>query len=179
MIKYIAFLRGINVGGRKLIKMEALRRIFESMGFANVRTYIQSGNVIFEARKKNLSTLRTKIENELKNTLGYEVSVIVLAFSDLALLEEKDPFKRIEMSKDVMLFVTFLSSEPTSTPKLPIAVEKENFEVIAVVGRAAFTVSRLKKNGRFGFPNDFIEKQFGVVGTSRNWTTVRKISSEF
>lgn len=175
MVKYVVFLRGINVGGRKIIRMEDLRRVFESLGFANVKTYIQSGNVIFDARLKNLTTLKTNVENELKKAFGHEVNVMPIAFSDLTSMVKQDPFKQIETGKDAMLFATFLSSEPTSTARLPLTSTKENLEVIDVRGRAAFTVARRKKDGRCGFPNDFIEKQLGVAGTSRNWSTVKKI----
>ncbi len=175
MTKYVTFLRAINVGGRNIIKMETLRGMFESMGFTNVETYIQSGNVIFESRRKNITSLRSKIETHLKNSLGYEVGVSIVSAADLAAMVEEEPFKRVEADQDVMLFVTFLSSEPPAAPKLPLTSEKENVEVIALQGRAAFIVSRRKKNGMFGFPNNFIEKQLGVSGTTRNWTTVKKL----
>ena len=175
MIKYVTFLRAINVGGRNIIKMEALRGMFESMGFTNVESYIQSGNIIFESRQKTLTSLRSKIETALKNSLGYEVGVSVVSASDLAAIVEQDPFKDVDADEDVMLFVTFLSSEPLATPKLPLTSEKENVEVIALHGRAAFIVSRRKKNGMFGFPNNFIEKAWGVSGTTRNWSTVKKL----
>src|ERR1051325_858774 len=178
MSKYVAFLRGINVGGSKVIKMEVLRRIFESLGFTNVTTYIQTGNVIFDARAKNLTTLKSKVQQELKNSLGHEISVALMNFSDLAEIVKQDPFARVEVDEDVMLFVTFLSAQPESIPKLPLAVPKDNLEVIGLQDRAVFIVARRKSDGRAAFPNAFIEKQFGVPGTTRNWTVVKKIGSE-
>jgi len=176
MSKYVAFLRGINVGGSKIIKMEVLRGLFESLGFTNVTSYIQSGNVIFDARTKNLTTLKAKVEQELKSSLGHEISVAVVSFSDLAAIVEQDPFAGIEVDDDVMLFVTFLSAQPEAIPKLPLAVPKENFEVIGLQDRAVFIVARRKSDGRAAFPNAFIEKQFGVPGTTRNWSVVKKIA---
>jgi len=175
MVKYVAFLRAINVGGSKVIKMEILRQIFESLGFANVRTYIQSGNVIFDARQKNVSSLTTKIEKELERSTGHKVEVMLTTFAELQSMVKLDPFKRVEAGPDVMLFVTFLSSEPSLMPKLPINYDKENLQVLALRDRAAFIVAKRKQNGMFGFPNNFLEKQFGSVGTTRNWTTVKKI----
>ncbi|HEX9961588.1 MAG TPA: DUF1697 domain-containing protein, partial [Pyrinomonadaceae bacterium] len=70
MIKYVAFLRGINVGGRHLVKMEDLRVLFASMNFENVKTYIQSGNVIFETSETSADVLAGKIERGLKEALG-------------------------------------------------------------------------------------------------------------
>jgi uncharacterized protein (DUF1697 family) len=177
MSKYVAFLRGINVGGNKLIKMEVLRALFESLGFTNVTTYIQSGNVIFDARGKKLTALQSKIEQELEDSLGHEISVALMSFSDLTAIVKQDPFASVEVNEDVMLFVTFLSAQPVSIPKLPLAVPKENFEVIGLQDRAVFIVARRKSDGRAAFPNAFIEKQFGVSGTTRNWSVVKKISS--
>src|ERR1041385_2626730 len=97
MSKYVAFLRGINVGGSKVIKMEVLRGVFESLGFTNVTTYIQTGNVIFDTRAKNLTTLQSKVQQELKNSLGHEISVALMNYSDLTAIVERDPFAGIEV----------------------------------------------------------------------------------
>ena len=83
MIRYVAFLRAINVAGQKLIKMEELARIFTAAGLKNVRTYIQSGNVIFDATSANAVALRKKIEQALLNVLGYEVTVMVRPLADI------------------------------------------------------------------------------------------------
>jgi len=177
MAKYVAFLRGINVGGKKIIKMEILRGIFESLGLSNVQTYIASGNVLFDTRAKNEKTLRSKLEKGMEESLGHEVRVALLEFSEVASIVDQDPFKGIKASADVALFVTFLAEEPAQSPKLPFVFPKDNLEVIALQGRAAFIIARRKQNGMFGFPNDFIEKQFGVTGTTRNWNTVQKIAA--
>ena len=76
-MNYIAFLRGINVSGQKLIKMAELKVMFEKAGYKNVRTFIQSGNVVFEAPKTKNETLAKKIEAMLEKALGYDVTVIV------------------------------------------------------------------------------------------------------
>ena len=178
MSKYVAFLRGINVGGNKLIKMETLREVFESMGFTEVATYIASGNVIFESRSKNVPSLKSKIESGLQKAFGHEVLVSLFSFEDLAALRKQDLFNGIEAGKDVGLFVAFLVAPPTLTPKLPISVPKYNFDVLAARDRAVFIVVRRNEKGQAAFPNDFIEKQFGVRATTRNWNTVKKIAEK-
>lgn len=175
MIRYVAFLRAINVGGQKLIKMAELARIFTAAGFRNVRTYIQSGNVIFDAASANQVALRKKIEKTLQPALGYEVTVILRSLAEVEAIVRRDPFKKIETGAEAMLFVVFLSAEPKRKPKLPRASKTENLEVFAVKDRAAYIVSHRKKNGWFGFPNKFVEKELGVLGTTRNWSTVNKI----
>ncbi len=175
MITYIAFLRAINVGGQKLIKMEVLRRIFESLGLKDVRTYIQSGNIIFASTSTNSTGLTRKIEKKLKEVTGHEVTVILRKFSEIEVLVKQNPFRKIKPGSDGVLFVVFLSAMPTTKPKLPLVSKPENLEVLTIKDGAAFVVSRRKKNGLFGYPNNFVEKQLGVSGTTRNWSTVNKI----
>ena len=83
MPRTIAFLRAVNVGGHT-VKMDALRRHFESLGFSNVETFIASGNVIFETPFKNARTLESSIENKLRDALGYEVAAFLRTDAELA-----------------------------------------------------------------------------------------------
>ena len=175
MTRYVAFLRAINVAGQKLIKMEELARIFTAAGFKNVRTYIQSGNVIFDAGSANAAGLRKKIETTLQSVLGYEVTVILRPLAEIEAIVKRNPFRKVKAGADVVVFVVFLSGEPKRTPKLPLVSKTENVEVFEVKDHTAFLVCHRKENGRFGFPNKFVEKEFGVLGTTRNWNTVNKI----
>jgi uncharacterized protein (DUF1697 family) len=145
------------------------------MGFRNVRTYIQTGNVIFDHASGNSAGLRKKTEKTLHRVLGYEVTVILRPLTDIEAIVERNPFRKIKAGADVMLFVVFLADEPLNKPKLPLISATENLEVFEVKARAAFILSRRKKNGWFGFPNKFVEKELGVLGTTRNITTVRKL----
>jgi uncharacterized protein (DUF1697 family) len=174
---YVAFLRGINVGGNKLIKMEDLKRAFVSLGFKNVRTFIQSGNVIFETEEVDESVVVKKIEQRLRKSFGHEITVVLRTIEQIQKLVKRSPFKQIGADDDVMLFVAFLTADPAVKPKLPMASTTENLDVVSVRDRAAFIVCRRKKNGWFGFPNNFIEKQLKVGATTRNWTTVSKIAA--
>lgn len=173
--RYIAFLRGINVGGRRLIKMSALAEILESAGFKNVRTYIASGNVIFDSASENKITLTRKIEKTLKGALGYEVTIVLRTLAEVASLVGGDRFKNRPQGKDVMQFVVLLAEEPKNQTKIPMVSPTENFEVFEVSHGAAFILARRKKTGWFGFPNNFIEKHFAVAATTRNWSTLQKI----
>ena len=172
---YVAFLRGINVGGRKVIKMEELARIFTSAGLRNVRTYIASGNVIFESGSGSTTGLTKKIEKALLQALGYEVTAVLRALRELESIVARNPFKGKSSGGDIMQCVVFLADEPKSKIQIPLISTTENLEVFEVTDRTAFVVSGRKKNGSFGFPNNFVEKQFGVAGTTRNWSTVNKI----
>jgi uncharacterized protein (DUF1697 family) len=173
----VALLRGINVGGRKLIKMDQLVRIFNAAGFANVRTLIASGNVVFDAPQPDVNRLAKTIEKHLEKALGYDVTVIVRTIDDLKKFVKHKPFNKVNASGDVMLFVTFLASEPEKKPKLPLTSVTDNMELFWLRDRISCTLARRKKTGWFGFPNNFIEKQLGVSATTRNWSTVVKLAA--
>ena len=177
MITYVALLRGINVAGQKLIKMDQLARVFTSLGFRKVRTYIQSGNVIFDHPSPNAAGLNKKIETTLHKVLGYEVTTIVRPLTDVEAIVKRNPFRKFKLGADVVPFVVFLADNPKAKPKLPLVSATENVELFAVKDRVAFVVSRRKKNGGFGFPNKFVEKELGVAATTRNVNTVRKIAA--
>jgi uncharacterized protein (DUF1697 family) len=175
MINYVGFLRGINVGGKRLIKMEDLRRVVESLGLKNVRTFIASGNVLFETSQTNRDALAVKIEKKLLTAFGHDVPVVLQTLDELKDLLRTGPFKKIKASADVMLCVTLFAGEPKAGLKLPLKSAIENLEVLAIKNRAAFILCRRKKNGMFSFPNNFFEKEFGVVATTRQWNTINRI----
>src|SRR5262249_25545797 len=91
-MKYAAFLRGINVGGKNMIKMEALRRTFEGLGYENVRSYVNSGNLVFETRKTDDGKLAKTIHNAIERQLGFDVSVMIRAMDDLVKLVADNPY---------------------------------------------------------------------------------------
>src|SRR3982751_3388903 len=108
MIKYIAFLRGINVGGHHIVKMEDLRRIFASMRFENVKTFIQSGNVIFETTETNPDALAEKIGRELQKAFGFEIRTMPRALVELEEIAARNPFKNA--APDEKIYISFLSA---------------------------------------------------------------------
>src|SRR4029077_12259160 len=85
------------------------------------------------------------------------------------------PFQNLETESPVKFYVVFLSGKPKAKPKLPLTFDKEALEATGMRSTEVFVVSRRKPNGFFGFPNAFVEKEFGVSATSRNWSTVTKI----
>jgi uncharacterized protein (DUF1697 family) len=175
MTKYVALLRGINVGGHKLIKMQELVRIFTNAGCKNVRTFQQAGNVIFESRSSNQKALTKKIERALEKDLGYHVAVILRSLDELQHIVSRDRFKKFANEKEVMLCVVFLAERSQNNLPLPIISTTENVEIFDIADGAAFAVVRRKKNGWFGYPHAVVEKTLGVVGTTRQWKSLQKI----
>lgn len=174
MKKYIAFLRAINVGGTKVIKMEDLRRIFESFGCANVQTYIQSGNVIFEAKES--AGLEAKIEKQLEKALGYKVETFLRTMDELTKIANKPAF---EPQGDETLHVVFMRSRQSVNKKseqnlLSLKSEADDF---VIEGSEVYNLRRDRDTSIFS--NNFIEKTLKVEATTRNITTLQKIVEKF
>src|SRR5688500_12178257 len=111
MTIYVAFLRGINVGGHT-VKMDALKKAFEALGFENVSTFIASGNVIFESSAKKTETLEKKIETALEKELGYEVATFLRTDKQVAAIAEHDAFPKEKSKEGDTRYVVFLRAAP-------------------------------------------------------------------
>ncbi len=172
MTEYISLLRGINVSGQKIIKMQDLTKLFESFGFNNVRTYLQTGNVLFDSDETDAAKLTNFIQEKLFEELGYKVTVIIRTKQDLLDIVEQNPFN--DYAGDVKYYLTFLAKKAIRPPTLPIRMNDIENEVFKLENNNVFTVG-FNVKGRYGFPNVFIEKEFGVPATTRNWNTILRI----
>lgn len=173
MISYIAFLRGINVSGHKIIKMTDLAKMFTDLKFKNVKTYIASGNVLFESNEKDASKLEAKIEKEIKKTFGFDVVVFVRTREELEKIVKLNPFAKIKIEKPK--FYVLLMKEKFAKLKLPFVSEKYAVEIIAALDNNLFCVARPDVIGSGGGANLFIEKEHKIPATTRNWNTILKI----
>lgn len=172
-MKYTAFLRGINVGGKNKIKMERLREICAALGFANVRTYINSGNMVFETAESDDKKLAAKIEKAIEEEFGLNIKTMVRSIAEIEEIVENNPFDgQFENDKDLHVF--FLDEElPEEKRELLLAQSSKN-EKFTVRGREIFCLLRVS------FPDslmgkDYIAKKLKVSATARNWRTVNKI----
>jgi uncharacterized protein (DUF1697 family) len=172
---YVAFLRGINVGGRNAVRMDDLRRTFESLGLASVSTYLQSGNVLFESEEADAETLAGRIEAKLAQLTGGEISVLLRSEGDLRRIVALEPFAGDD-SGDSHRYVTFLRAQ--SDRELPRGTPKGDLEVLAVAGREVYSRPRLV-GSRYGYPNTFVESKLRVPATTRNWAVVTAIVELF
>lgn len=172
IMKYVAFLRGINVGGKTIIKMEELRKVFVSLGFANVKSYIQSGNVIFETDETDEIKLTAKIENAVETNF-FKTPVMVRSIVEIKNAVENNPFAH-EDFEDKLFHLVFLA-EKLSDEKVEILLannrEQEKFAVrnreVYCLLRDGVADSLLGKK--------FIDNKLKVAATARNWRTIHKI----
>ena len=172
---YVAFLRAINVAGHAIVKMDALKASFDAAGCASVRTYIQSGNVLFECSETQATAVFRKIQAQLRLLVGGEPTILYRTIEELERLVKAKSFSALGSAPDTKRYVTFLSGPPEKMPRFPLVSAKEALEAVAIKNLDVLVVSGRKKNGFYGFPNNFIEKELGVSGTTRNWSTVTKI----
>jgi len=171
-------MRAINVAGHATVRMTDLKDAFAAAGCKDVRTYIQSGNVIFDVPGKDSVPVFQSIRSKLRPLLGDDPEIVFRTVREVERIVAAAPFKVFEAEADIKLYVTFLSRKPQirPKPKFPLRSAKEALEAIAMRNLEVFTVSRRKKNGFYGFPNNFIEQELGVLATSRNWSTVTRIA---
>jgi uncharacterized protein (DUF1697 family) len=173
---YIAFLRAINVGGRATVKMDDVRAAFLRAGCKNVRSVIQSGNVIFDAPASGRAALATRICQRLEALIGKDPGVCMRTARELETLAEAVAFRKSSGEPDVKLYVAFVGGKPKRSPRLPLRDEKEALEVFATSGPDVIIISRREKNGLYGSPYRVVEKAFGVPATIRNVNTVSRIA---
>lgn len=172
MTRYVALLRGINVGG-KTIKMDALRKVFESLGYTNVSTLLASGNVIFQSNGRNKKKLKSEIEAAIKKAFGMDVHIIIRSEKEMAALVKSNPFKGVIMKPQTRLYITFLTQPTASDLKTPHKSMSGEYLIREITD--SHVVSVLGPN--VGSPDvmDFLSKEFGSDITTRNWNTVMKI----
>lgn len=173
MPRYVALLRGINVGGNKKVPMARLRELMEGLGYGGVATLLQSGNAVFTSKEKSPAKVVKQLEAAIAGEFGFEVSIVLRTRDELAAAIEANPLPGAEDAPSQFL-VTFLSGVPE--PKRLQAIEPAAYlpDEFRVVGREIYA----------RFPNGIRDSKLatvlggaklGVTPTARNWSTVTKL----
>ena len=176
MAKYVAFPRGINVGGHNKIKMADLRQGFASWGFQNVKTLLASGNIIFEAQDTDPDVLASTIGKRIDETFRIDVSVIVRTLDQIKSLLDENPFDGVTITKQTRLYVTFLSEPHQSRLKIPYESLEKDFKILRATDCEVYSVLTLTPQSGTIKAMGILEKEFGENITTRNWNTVTKIA---
>lgn len=178
MTIYIALLRGINVGGNHVIKMAELRSVFEEMGFSNVQSYIQSGNVLFETQEENERQLRERIEKKLSDAFQYKSTVLIRTAEELGELAANCPFSAeaiVEaeaMGPWESLYVSMLTVEPSSEKIEQLKAVESGQDEFRVTGRDVYLL--LRQSVRHSKLAAALQK-LELPSTVRNWKTLNKL----
>ncbi len=175
MKKYISMLRGINVSSQKKVKMADLKTLYESLKFVNVKTYIQSGNVIFDSSISDVGKLKRNIEQNIEKTFGFYVSVIIRSKVEFEGIINRNPFVgQGSAEDDTKLLVTFLTDASPESIANAIQQFVTKPEALEVRGKEIY-LHCPNGYGRSKLSNNFLERKLGVKATTRNWKTVKRL----
>ncbi len=164
---YVAFLRGINVGGHT-VKMAELKKAFEALGFRNVRTILASGNVVFDAAGPEKKALARKIEEALEKRWGFAIPVVLRAADELRALVAGDPFKGIVVTPETRLYITFLAEKKDSSLKLPYSSPEKDVRIFRVSSGELASFLTLSPSRR----GHTVPSSASIEGPSRRGPTV-------
>ncbi len=168
MQTFIALLRGINLGNHFKMKMPALKTMFEDLGFEAVRTYLQSGNVVFDSSASDISSLEAKIEAAILEEFGFVVPTLIRLPADFERIVDANPFPEQTISNSIQPYVIFLKNTPASQKlELPESEFAEH-----VFGELEIFVYYPTGSGTSKFSNNFVERKLKTSASSRNWRTV-------
>ena len=177
MPRYIAFLRAINVG-EHTVKMDRLRGIFESLGFANVETFIASGNVVFETAAMDAAALETRIASALQAALGYEVATFLRTDAELARIVAHEAFPPSHLDAAQALNIAFLAAPLDAESVRKLMALKTAIDDFATHEREIYWLCR-KKQSESTFSNAVLEKTLRRQATFRGGNTVQKMAAKY
>lgn len=171
---YISILRGINVSGQKKIKMKDLRKLYEDLNFKNIKTYIQSGNVIFEDQTTIHRELEERIEKKILQNFGFSIPVVVKDKDELIDVIKNNPFLNLKKEDTSKLHITFLSDEPEPSRVDKIKGGQYEPDEFTLSGKVIYLFCP-NGYGRTKLSNNFFENKLKVVATTRNWKTLNEL----
>ncbi|MEC4050648.1 DUF1697 domain-containing protein [Flavobacterium sp. SUN046] len=174
MKTHLALLRGINVSGHNMIKMDALKKALEAIGFTNVETYIQSGNVFVQTEEESAAKVGFVIKQEIFKTFGHDVPVVVIGKEDLELCLERNPFLKEAAVDTKKLYVSFVSMELKSDSIHDLKISNIKPDEVHI-DQSRIYIKYFDSPAKTRLDNNYIEKRLNVVSTIRNWNTVNKL----
>ncbi|MEI8134446.1 MAG: DUF1697 domain-containing protein [bacterium] len=174
MAKYMALLRGINVGGNKKVPMAKLKLVMEDAGYNKVWTILASGNLMFETNSTTIPSLTKKITSLLAEAFGFEIPVLLRTSAEIQNLIASDPFKGIVVTKDHRLYITFLSDSINNNLDLPYTSPDKSFTILRQENSELISMLDLAHGGTSD-AMAILEKTYGKNITTRNWNTVLKL----
>ncbi len=172
--QYLALLRGINVGGNNVIKMADLKAGFEALGFTDVVTYIQSGNVLFKSKEPDLTKLTTNIETELSNRFNYQSKIVLVAFNQLEAIIKNAPADFGSKPDEFKYDVIFLKAPLTPTKAIGFVTVRAGVDT-ALSGDGVLYFSRRADKLGQSYLKKIITMPVYQEMTIRNWNTTTKL----
>jgi len=175
--KYIAFLRGINVGGHHKVPMLELRKEMEKLKFENVVTLLNSGNIIFDAIADDAENLESKLSEHLEKSFGFPIPVILRSAEMINGFVSVNPFESVLVTKDIRLYVSFLRRDMESDLALPWLSDDKSYNIICKMDQTIFSILDLSLS-QTPKAMGVLEKYYGKDITTRNWNTIKRIKEK-
>lgn len=176
-LTYIALLRGINLGKHHKVPMAVLRKEMEEIGFSNVQTLLNSGNVIFDGAPESEKKLEDRITSQLENRFDFHIPVLVRTAEEILELHNTNPFEEVTETENIRLYITFLKEDPQHELSLPWTSGDGAFRIVEIQKRAICSVVDLSQ-GKSTEAMQILEQLFGKNITTRNWNTIRRIAKK-
>lgn len=173
MATHLALLRGINVSGHNMMKMDALKSMLENIGFQNIRTYLQTGNVFVDS-EEDASKVGFMIKQEIFKVFGHEVPTIVITKEDLELCFKNNPFLKEKDIDAKKLYVAFVSTQLKKENINDLKISQFKPDEASIDGNRIF-IKYAVGAGKTRFDQKYIEKKLNVTSTIRNWNTVTNL----
>jgi len=178
MARYVAFLRAINVGGSHVVKMDALKAMFEDSGFTKVETFIASGNVIFETPSRDLGAVERRIEQFLERALGYEVVTFIRSLEDVAAIARYQPFPASAMASAVSLNVGLLKEPLPKVACAALMKLKTGIDDFHTNGSELYWIC-LSRQSESKISNAVFERTLKVKATFRGLRTMERLAAKY
>ena len=174
--QYVAFLRGINVGGHKPIKMQDLKSAFQRGGFDQVQTVLTSGNVVFESGLTDMPALTNEIADLLRKAFSAEIPILLRSMDDLVKIHAMDPFRGIAITPGIRLYLTFLpqKTEPQGGT-IHDPPSQKGIQILQVTEQEVFSTLDLSQGTGTSELMKLLENRWGSGITTRNWNTILKV----
>lgn len=171
---YVALLRGINVSGQKLIKMTELKAMFEKIGFSDVVTYIQSGNIVFTSEIKLIKDIQATIKKGILEHFGFDIDVQVLEANKLNQIQQNHPFLKGNEDQLKAIYYTLLAEKPKEELTNELKQLDQNVEFFKIADEVVYCFYP-NGYGNSKWNNLFFEKKLKVSCTTRNFNTMQKL----
>ncbi|ENI5461544.1 DUF1697 domain-containing protein [Flavobacterium psychrophilum] len=178
MTTHLALLRGINVSGHNMIKMDALKSALENIGFQNVQTYIQSGNVFVDTEEENGPSVGFTIKQEIFKVFGHDVPIVIIGKQDLEDCFNNNSYLKEKEADTKKLYVAFISKELNTSALNDLKISQFKPDVASIDSSRIYIKYDIGA-GKTRLDQKYIEKKLNVTATIRNWNTVTKLLEIF
>jgi uncharacterized protein (DUF1697 family) len=174
MKSYISILRGINVGGHRMIKMDALKKMCADLKFENVKTYIQSGNIVFQSKLIDVDKISNTIKENIEKYFGYDVPVLTFTKDELGTIINSNPFSNDKSKKSEFFHITFLSDFPTYQNIAQLEQVELKNDSYKIVGKTIYLYCP-NSYSNSKLTNNLFENKLKLNVTTRNWKTTKQL----